>query len=64
MRYYLRAFGKLFNCLNYIGLHALDTPVLTVQQLFNTRKGSAALLGYLKETEIATATWLLAAGAL
>ena len=45
-------------------LHALDTPLLTVQQLFNTRKGSAAMLGYLKETEIATATWLLAAGAL
>ena len=37
-------------------LHALDTPTLTLQQLFNTAKGSAALLGFLKETEIATAS--------
>ena len=36
-------------------LHALNTPTLTLQQLFNTTKGSAALLGFLKETEIATA---------
>jgi hypothetical protein len=32
--------------------------------LFNTRKGSAALLGFLRETEIATARWLVEAGAL
>jgi ribonuclease HI len=42
----------------------LDTPTLTLQQLFNTKKGSAALLGFLQDTEIATARWLLAAGAL
>ena len=44
--------------------NTLDTPVLTLQQLFSTAKGSAALIDFLKETEIATAKWLLAAGAL
>jgi hypothetical protein len=42
----------------------LDTPVLTLQLLFTTAKGSAALVAFLKETKIATASWLLAAGAL
>jgi hypothetical protein len=45
-------------------LHALNTPILTLQLLFSTAKESAALIGFLKETEIATARWLLAAGAL
>ena len=44
--------------------NTLDSPALTLQQLFNTAKGSTALLSFLKETEIATARWLLAAGAL
>ena len=44
--------------------NTLDTLALTLQQLFNTAKGSTALLSFLKETEIATARWLLAAGAL
>jgi hypothetical protein len=42
----------------------LDTPVLTRQLLFTTAKGSAALVAFLKQTKIATASWLLAAGAL
>jgi hypothetical protein len=42
----------------------LDTPVLTLQLLFTTAKGSAALVAFLKQTKIATASWLLAAGAL
>jgi hypothetical protein len=37
---------------------------LTLPLLFNTTKVSAALLGFLKETKIATARWLLAARAL
>ena len=40
------------------------TPTLTLQQLFTTAKGSAALLAFLEKTNIATASWLLAAGAL
>ena len=44
--------------------NTLDTPTLTLPLLFRTARGSAALLGFLKETEIATARWLLAAGAL
>jgi hypothetical protein len=43
---------------------ALDTPILTLQLLFTTAKGSAALVAFLKKTKIATASWLLAAGAL
>jgi hypothetical protein len=43
---------------------ALNTPILTLQLLFNTAKGSAALVAFLKKTKIATANWLLAAGAL
>jgi ribonuclease HI len=43
---------------------ALNTPTLTLQQLFTTAKGSAALLAFLEKTNIATASWLLAAGAL
>jgi hypothetical protein len=43
---------------------ALNTPILTLQQLFTTAKGSAAMLAFLDKTEIATASWLLAAGAL
>jgi hypothetical protein len=42
----------------------LNKPQLTLPLLFNTSKGSAALLGFLKESEIATARWLVAAGAL
>ena len=45
-------------------LNTLDIPTLTLQQLFSTTKGSAALIDFLKKTEIATARWLLAAGAL
>ena len=43
---------------------SLNTPTLTLQQLFTTAKGSAALLAFLEKTNIATASWLLAAGAL
>jgi ribonuclease HI len=43
---------------------ALNTPILTLQLLFNTAKGSAALVAFLEKTKIATANWLLAAGAL
>ena len=43
---------------------ALNVRTLTLQLLFNTAKGSAALVGFLEKTEIATAKWLLAAGAL
>ena len=43
---------------------ALHKPRLTLSLLFNTTKGSAALLGFLKDTKIVTARWLLAAGAL
>jgi ribonuclease HI len=43
---------------------ALNTPLLTLQLLFNTAKGSAALVAFLGKTKIATASWLLAAGAL
>ena len=43
---------------------ALNTPTLTLQQLFTTVKGSVALLAFLEKTNIATASWLLAAGAL
>jgi hypothetical protein len=43
---------------------ALNTPILTLQQLFIAAKGSAALVAFLEKTEIATASWLLAAGAL
>jgi hypothetical protein len=43
---------------------ALNTPALTLQQLFTTAKGSAAMLAFLEKTKIATASWLLAAGAL
>jgi len=42
----------------------LKTQALTLNTLFNTVKGRTALQGFLKETEIATARWLLAAGAL
>jgi len=42
----------------------LKTQALTLGKLFNTVKGRTALQGFLKETEIATARWLLAAGAL
>ena len=45
-------------------LKMLDMPTTTLQQLFSTAKGSATLIDFLKETEIATARWLLAAGAL
>jgi bacteriorhodopsin len=43
---------------------ALNTPLLTLQLLFITAKGSAALVAFLAKTKIATASWLLAAGAL
>jgi hypothetical protein len=43
---------------------ALNKPILTLQQLFTTAKGSAAMLAFLEKTKIATASWLLAAGAL
>ena len=43
---------------------ALNTPLLTLQLLFITAKGSAALVAFLEKTKIATASWLLAAGAL
>jgi hypothetical protein len=43
---------------------ALDTPVLTLHLLFTTARGSAALVAFLEKTKIATAIWLLAAGAL
>jgi hypothetical protein len=43
---------------------ALNTPILTLQLLFITAKGSAALVAFLEKTKIATARWLLAAGAL
>jgi ribonuclease HI len=43
---------------------ALHAPRLTLPLLFNTTKGSTALLDFLKKTQIATARWLLAAGAL
>jgi hypothetical protein len=43
---------------------ALNTPILTLQLLFITAKGSAALVAFLEKTMIATASWLLAAGAL
>jgi hypothetical protein len=43
---------------------ALQKPRPILPLLFNTTKGSAALLGFLEDTEIATARWLLAAGAL
>jgi ribonuclease HI len=42
----------------------LNKPQLTLLLLFNISKGSAALLGFLQETEIATARWLVAAGTL
>jgi hypothetical protein len=35
---------------------ALNTPTLTLQQLFTTAKGSAALLAFLEKTNIATAS--------
>ena len=59
----------LLHCKHYTAerkrmLKTLDTPTLTLQQLFSTAKGSAALIDFLKQTEIATARWLLAAGAL
>ena len=59
----------LLHCKHYTAerkrmLKTLDTPTLTLQQLFSTAKGSAALIDFLRETEIATARWLLAAGAL
>lgn len=37
---------------------------LTLNNLFNTRNGQVALLVFLQTTQIATARWLLAAGAL
>jgi hypothetical protein len=43
---------------------ALNRPILTLELLFITAKGSAALIAFLGKTEIATASWLLAAGAL
>ena len=43
---------------------ALNTPTLTLRQLFTTVKGSVALLAFLEKTNIATASWLLASGAL
>jgi hypothetical protein len=43
---------------------ALNTPILTLQLLFITAKGSAALIAFLEKTKIATASWLLAAEAL
>jgi bacteriorhodopsin len=43
---------------------ALNTPLLTLQLLFITAKGSAALVAFLAKTKIVTANWLLAAGAL
>jgi hypothetical protein len=43
---------------------ALHKPRLILPLLFNTTKGSAALLGFLLETKIATARRLVAAGAL
>jgi hypothetical protein len=43
---------------------ALNTPIVTLQLLFVTGKGSAALVAFLEKTKIATAIWLLAAGAL
>jgi len=43
---------------------ALDTPNLTLRLLFTTGKGSAALVAFIEKTKIATASWLLAAGAL
>jgi hypothetical protein len=42
---------------------ALHKSRLILPILSNNNKGSAALLGFLKDTEIATARWLLAAGA-
>jgi hypothetical protein len=42
---------------------ALDTPILTLRLLFTTAKGSAALVAFLEKTKIATASWVLAAGA-
>jgi hypothetical protein len=42
----------------------LKTQALTLSKLFNTVKGRTALQRFLKDTEIATAKWLLAAGAL
>jgi hypothetical protein len=43
---------------------ALHKHRLTLLLFFTTTKRSAALLSFLKETEIARARWLLAAGAL
>jgi hypothetical protein len=43
---------------------ALDTPILTLHLLCTTAKGSAALVAFLEKTKVATASWLLAAGAL
>jgi hypothetical protein len=43
---------------------ALETPILTLQLLFTTAKGNAALVAFLEKTKIATAIWLLAAGAI
>jgi hypothetical protein len=42
----------------------LDTPILTLQLLFTTAQGSAALVAFFEKTKIVTASWLLAAGAL
>jgi hypothetical protein len=43
---------------------ALHKLRLILSLLFNTTKESAVLLDFLKDTEIATARWLLAAGVL
>jgi hypothetical protein len=43
---------------------ALHRPWLTLSLLFNTTKERAALVGFLKETKIAIARWLVPAGAL
>jgi hypothetical protein len=43
---------------------ALNTPLLTLQLLFITAKGSATLVAFLEKTKIVTTSWLLAAGAL
>jgi hypothetical protein len=43
---------------------ALDAPILTLRLLITTAKGSAALIAFLEKTKIATASQLLAAGAL
>jgi hypothetical protein len=43
---------------------ALHKPQLILPLLLNTSNGSAALLGFLQETKIAIARWLVAAGAL